>query len=290
MNEKKKFKNCFEIIVPDDNCFFYSDWETLQRAVIARRPKEYFFNPFMRQLERYPSVPLTERKKILSALTTKTVLFEDDDWRCLASSESLESAYLKGSGVVVIREQSNELSYHSIRLLSLKEKIVDRVFPDQFAFNLYTNSCQHCHGYGKILSYPLGEWIDETKSILDKGSLPFPLENSLPKRTISHFATKEGLFDFRKKIHQLSKVERDILFYGFKAYRFRKASAKSNADHQYYEWEGLNSYIYDKRKQLEANALFIDKVDWVVCPFCTHGFSSSISFYQCEGEIFTDIF
>ena len=287
---EKKFKNCFEIIVPDDNCFFYSDWKTLQSTVIALRPKEYFYNPFMRQLERYPSVPLTERKKILSALTTKAVLFEDDDWRCLASSESLESAYLKGSGVVVIREQSNELSYHSIRLLSLREKVVDRVFPEQFAFNLYRNSCQHCHGYGKILSYPLREWIDETKSILDKGSLPFPLENSLPKRTISHFATKEGLFDFRKKIHQLSKIERDILFYGFKAYRFRKASAKSNADHQYYEWEGLNSYIYDKRKQLEANALFIDKVDWVVCPFCTHGFSSNISFYQCEGEIFTDIF
>lgn len=287
---EKKFKDCFEIVVPDDNCFFYSDWETLQSTVLAMKPKEYFYNPFMRQLERYPSVPLTERKKILSALSTKAVLFEDDDWRCLAPSESLDSAYLKGSGVVVIREQSNELSYHSIRLLSLKEKVVDRVFPEQFAFNLYRNSCQHCHGYGKILSYPLGEWIDATKSILDKGSFPFPLENSLPKRTINYFATKEGLFDFRKNIHQLSKVERDILFYGFKAYRFRKASAKSSADHQYYEWEGLNSYIYDKRKQLETSALFVDKVDWIVCPFCTHGFSSNISFYQCEGEIFTDIF
>jgi len=287
---EQKFKDSFEVTVPDDNCFFYRDWETLQSAVLARQPQGYFHNPFMRQLERYPKVPLSDRKKLLAALPTKYILHQEDDWRCLAASENLTSAYLQGAGVVVIREPSNDLSYHSIRLFSLKEKVVDRVFPDQFAFNLYKNSCQHCHGYGKILSYPLKDWVDETKSILDKGSLPFPLEKSLPKRTISYFAQKEGLFDFSRPTQLLSTVERNILFYGFKAYRFQKPNAKSNADHQYYEWEGLNSYIYDKRKQLDTSAAFVDKVDWVDCPFCSHGFSSKINYYQSEGELFTDIF
>lgn len=287
---EQKFKDNFEIIVPDDNCFFYRDWEALQSAVLARQPQAYFYNPFMRQLERYPKVPLSERKKLLAAVPTKAILHQEEDWHCLVASESLASAYLQGAGVVIINEQSNELSYHSIRLFSLQEKVVDRVFPHQFAFNLYKNACQHCHGYGKILSYPLQDWVDEAKCILDKGALPFPLEKSLPKRTISYFAQKEGLFDFSKKIQLLSRVERHILFYGFKAYRFQKPNAKSNADHQYYEWEGLNSYIYDKRKQLGTGAVFVDKVDWIDCPFCTHGFSSKINYYQCEGEPFTNIF
>lgn len=286
---EQKFKDSFEVIVPDDNCFFYRDWKMLQSAVLARKPQAYLYNPFVQQLERYPKVPLSEREKLLAAVPTECILRQEDDWRCLVQTESLVTSYLQGAGVVIVREQSGALSYHSIRLFSLQEKVVDRVFPHQFAFNLYKNACQHCHGYGKILSYPLQDWVDKAKSILEKGVLPFSLEKSLPKRTISYFAQKEGLFDFNQPIHMLSDIEQNILFYGFKAYRFPKPNAKSNADHQFYEWEGLNSYIYDKRKQLGTNRAFIDNVDWIDCPFCTHGFSSKITYYQCEGEKFTDL-
>ncbi|MGC7855367.1 ATP-binding cassette domain-containing protein [Vibrio anguillarum] len=286
---EQKFRENFEIIVPDSNCFFYRDWKTLQSAVLARQPKAYFYNPFMRQLELYPKVPLSERKKLLAAVPTKAISHQEDDWRCLVATESLASAYLQGAGVVIIREQSGALSYHGIRLFSLQEKVADRVFPYQFVFNLYKNACKHCHGYGKILSYPLQDWIDETQSILDKRALPFPLAKSLPKRTINYFSLKEGLFDFSQPIKSISQVERNILFYGFKAYRFQKPNVKSNADYQYYEWEGLNSYIYDSRKQLGTSSAFIDEVNWVDCPFCTCGFSSKINYYQFEGEKFTDI-
>ncbi|RMZ61864.1 hypothetical protein, partial [Vibrio anguillarum] len=44
---EQKFRENFEIIVPDSNCFFYRDWKTLQSAVLARQPKAYFYNPFM---------------------------------------------------------------------------------------------------------------------------------------------------------------------------------------------------------------------------------------------------
>ncbi|WP_392341933.1 ATP-binding cassette domain-containing protein [uncultured Shewanella sp.] len=285
-----KFRDNFEVVVPDDNCFFYRDWKTLQSAVLAKQPQAYFYNPFMRQLERYSKVPLSERKKLLAAIPAEAILHQEDDWHCLVATDSVASAYLQGAGVVIIRDRAETLSYHSIRLFSLKEKVVDRVFPQKFAFNLYKNACQHCNGYGKFLSYPLQEWVDETKSILDKGALPFPLEKSLSKRTIIHFAQKEGLFDFGSKIQTLNLVERNILFYGFKAYRFQKPNAKNTADYQYYEWEGLNSYIYDNRKQLSASRLFVDEVHWINCPFCTHGFSSKIKYYQCKGEKFIDIF
>lgn len=287
---EQKFRDNFEVVVPDDNCFFYRDWETLQKAVLTRQPQAYFYNPFMQQLERYPKVPLSEREKLLAAVPSEAILHQEDAWHCLVATESVASAYLQGAGVVIIRDQSETLSYHSIRLFSLQEKVVDRVFPHQFAFNLYKNACQHCNGYGKLLSYPLQEWVDETKSILDKNVLPFPLEKSLPKRTVRYFAQKEGLFDFSQPIQMLSQVERNILFYGFKAYRFQKPNTKSTADHQHYEWEGLNSYIYDKRKQLSTSRVFTDEVDWIDCPFCTHGFSSKIKYYQHKGEKFTDIF
>ncbi len=286
---EQKFRDNFEIVVPDNNCFFYRDWETLQSVVLALQPQAYFYNPFISQLERYPKVPLSERMKLLAVVPTKAILYPEDDWQCLVASENLVSAYLYGAGIVIIRDQAGELSYHSVRLFSLQEKVVDRVFPQQFAFNLYKNACQHCYGYGKILSYPLQDWVDETKSILDKGVLPFPLEKSSPKRTINYFAKKEGLFDFSSSIQLLSKDERYILFYGFKAYRFQKPNAKSNADHQFYEWEGLNSYIYDKRNQFDTSTAFVDQVDWIDCPFCIHGFSSKVSYYQCGGEKFTDM-
>lgn len=285
-----EFKKRFQVCLPDEDFYFYRDWEALQSSLLEQQPKEYFYNPFMRQLERYPKVPVSERRKLLASLSSKNMINPEDDWRCLVRSETLMSAYLQGAGVVIVREPSNVLSYHGIRLFSLKEKVVDRIFPHNFAFNLYKNSCQHCQGYGKILSYPLKDWLDETKSILDKGSLPFPLEKSLPKRTINYFAKNEELFDFRKPIELLSKDERNILFYGFKAYRFRKPNAKNNADYQYYEWEGLNSYIYDKRKLLESSTGFVDKVDWVDCPFCINGFSPKVKYYQCDGESFLDAF
>ncbi|WP_214650702.1 hypothetical protein, partial [Vibrio anguillarum] len=31
---EQKFRENFEIIVPDSNCFFYRDWKTLQSAVL----------------------------------------------------------------------------------------------------------------------------------------------------------------------------------------------------------------------------------------------------------------
>lgn len=285
---EQAFRDNFEIVVPDTNCFFYRDWKSLQSAVLDRIPKDFFYNPFIQQLELHNKIPFSEKKKLLAAVSAKTILHQDDDWRCLVASKSLESAYLQGAGVVTIREQSGALSYHSIRLISLKDKVVDRVFPHQFAFNLYKNACKYCHGYGKILSYPLEDWIDDTQSILDKSSLPFPLTKTLPKRTVSHFSLKEGLFDFSLPINQLSQDERNILFYGFKAYRFKKRNVKGDADYHYYEWEGLNSYIYDKRKQLALSSVFIDQVNWVDCPFCTCGFSSKINYYQHEGEKFTD--
>lgn len=284
------FKDNFEVVVPDENCFFYHDWNTLKSNVLAREPQAYYYNPFMRHLERYSKVPLSEKGKILATISSKDILCQENDWYCLVATENVASAYLQGAGVVIIRDRAGQLSYHSVRLLSLKEEVVDRVFPRQFAFNLYKNACQHCHGYGKILSYPLQEWIDETKSILDKGALPFSLEKSLPKRNINHFSQKEGLFDFSLPTQLLNQIERNILFYGFKAYRFEKPNAKSMADHQYYEWEGLNSYIYDNRKQLSTSRLFVDEVNWVDCPFCMHGFSSKVKYYQFQGEIFTDTF
>ncbi|RTE65350.1 GTPase EngC [Amphritea opalescens] len=289
--EREQYFNAnYHVEVPDDNCFFYRDWQTLHDAVLARKPQEIFYNPLIRQLERYSTVPLNIKKKLLSTIPDKTIFHSNDDWHCLVLADNISLAYLQGAGVVIIRDSEGRLSYHGIRLFSLKNRVVDRVFPQNFVFNLYKNSCHHCHGYGKLLSYPLHDWVDETRSVLDKGSFPFALEKSLPKSTINYFSQKEGLFDFTKPIQELSRVERNILFYGFKEYRFQKPNAKSNADHQYYEWEGLNSYIYDKRKQFSANKIFTDQVEWVDCPFCISGFSSKIQYYQCDGEIFTDSF
>ena len=287
---ERLFVDNFNVVVPDKNVFFYRDFSALKSAVFSLNPQVYFYNPFICQLERYSKVPLSHRKSLLHDIPNRIIVNKNDDWNCLISTEGIESAYLKGAGVVIVRDKDENLSYHGVRLFSLVDKVADRVFPHQFAFNLYKNSCMHCHGYGKILSYPLKEWVNEKKCILDKDAFPFEIKKKLPKRTVDYFANREDLFDFNQPIEVLSQSEKDFLYYGFKAYRFLKGNAKSTADYQYYEWKGLNSYIYDQRKQLSSGRLFVDEVDWVDCPFCTHGFPSKIKYYKVGTETFVDEF
>lgn len=282
---ESEFCESFTPEVPDNNIFLYRSQGELEQAL--QEEHCFFFNPFIALLERFPRVPASVQQEILRKIDKRTIACDTDPWAFRVRADSLQSAYLNGAGVVIVTGPNDTLAYHSVRLVSLHERVVDRVFPHTFAFNLYKNSCNYCNGYGYIQSYPLQKMINKSRSVLDEGFMPYPMHKVVPKATIKCFA-KEGLFDFSKTAEMLSNQEFNVLLYGFKAYRFRKTDASDDSEAAFFEWRGINSYLYSNSEKLTRSKNINKLIKWVACPFCIRGFSEKIKFYKREGKILTD--
>ena len=114
---------------------------------------------------------------------------------------------------------------------------------------------------------------------------PFGLNRVMPKAAIAHFA-KEGLFDFSVALSALTSDEYHILLYGFKAYRFQKPRKAGVVEYDFWEWRGLNSYIYSNTVKLSNKDDLNSHLEWLKCPFCTSGFKSTVTHYTCDGKSF----
>lgn len=282
-----RFCESFSPVIPDENVFLYRSRDDLERAL--HNECQFFFNPFIALLERFPSVPASLQQEVLKKIDKRDITCDIDPWSYMVRADSLPSAYLKGAGVVITPRPNGSFNYHSVRLISPRERVVDRVFPHTFAFNLYRNSCHYCSGYGHIQSYPLKEWVNRSYSVLDKEFMAYPVHRVVPKATIKRFA-KEGLFDFSQTVETLSDQELNILFYGFKSYRFRKEKSIDDSESAFFEWRGVNSYLYRNSEKLSPNKNINTSIKWIACPFCMQGFSEKIRFYAREGRLITEFF
>lgn len=281
-----KFRESFTLLIPDENVFFYRSRDELERALKEKR--QFLFNPFIALLERFPHVPASLQQEIIKKINKRAIVCNTDPWSFMVSADSLQSAYLNGAGVVITPEPNGSFSYHTVRLVSLRERVVDRVFPHTFAFNLYRNACHYCNGYGYIQSYPLRDWVSRSHSVLDEGFMAYPVHKVIPKATLRRFA-KEGLFDFSRAVETLSDQELNILLYGFKAYRFRKSGCSGDdSEAAYFEWRGVNSYLYRNAEKLSPGKDINNLIKWTICPFCIQGFSEKIRFYARKGRLITD--
>ena len=119
--------------------------------------------------------------------------------------------------------------------------------------------------------------------------MTYPVHKIVPKATIKRFA-KEGLFDFSQPVETLSDQELNILLYGFKAYRFRKAGSSDDSEAAFFEWRGVNSYLYRNAAKLSPAQNINNSIRWTTCPFCMQGFSDKIRFYARKGRLITEFF
>ena len=282
-----KFSKGFEVDIQDDNTFFYRDKDVLEQSLI--KENDFLFNPFLTLLERYSIVPLSLCKEIIRNINKETIVCDLDSWQFKVRADSFEEAYVKGGGVVIVPKAKNKYEYHGVRLLSIKERVIDKVFPHSFAFNLYKNSCEYCNGYGHIQSYPLTEWINRKYSVLNDGFMQYPLYKVIPKATIKKFS-KEGLFDFSQPVNKLSVLEFNILLYGFKAYKFMKPGKTDNTEASFFEWRGINSYFYRNATKLSPDEDLTPQLKWKTCPFCMSGFSRKSTFYTLNGQTLPSFF
>jgi len=282
---ERKLSSHFKVVVKDRNFHFLNSRTEVQDALSTARA--FMYNPFVTYLERYPKVPASIHKTVIAQCKGHVVYLDEDPWRALIKAETFEEAFLKGGGVVVTHQGvfsgPEECQYYGVRLFSVKEKLVDGISPAGFAFNLYRNSCAHCGGYGHLKSYPFEKWLDRRFSPLDPKMTSFGLNRVIPKATIAHFA-KERLFDFSVALNELTSDEYHILLYGFKAYRFLKPGKAGVVEDSFWEWRGLNSYIYNNAAKLSKGENLNSHLEWKKCPFCTLGFRSTVAHYVSDGK------
>lgn len=284
---ERKLSLHFKVAVKDRNFHFFNSRTEVQDALSTARA--FLYNPFVTYLERYPKVPASTHKAVIAECKGRVVYLDEDPWRTLVKAETFEEAFLKGGGVVVTHLGAfagpEDCQYYGVRLFSVKEKLLDGISPAGFAFNLYRNACAHCGGYGHLKSYPFEKWLDRRFSPLDPKMTPFGLNRVMPKAAIAHFA-KERLFDFSVALSALTSDEYHILLYGFKAYRFQKPGKAGVVEHDFWEWRGLNSYIYNNAAKLSKGEDLNSHLEWLKCPFCTSGFKSTVTHYVCDGKSF----
>jgi excinuclease ABC subunit A len=282
---ERQFCSDFEVALKDKNSHFLQSRTEVQEAMSTA--STFLYNPFVAYLEKYPKVPASIHKSVIAGCKETIVHLDDDPWKTLVKADTFEEAFLKGGGVVATHQGifpgSEKCQYYGIRLFSVTEKLIDGISPFRFAFNLYRNACSHCGGYGHLKSYPFEKWIDRRFSPLDPNMTSFGLHRVVPKATIAHFA-KERLFDFSVAPNALTSEEYHILLYGFKAYRFRKPSKAGVVEDDFWEWRGLNSYIYHNSLKLSGKEDLNVHLEWRKCPFCASGFRSTVTRYQCDGK------
>lgn len=287
---EEKFASSFDVVVKDRNVVFHQSREVMGTAITSA--DKFLYNPFVSFFEKYPNVPQTIYADVLSRVSKAIAVLDADPWKVLVKAQTFDEAFLKGAGVVAICPEgrgtvSAKITYHTTRLFSLADRIVDGIAPASFAFNLYRNSCPYCRGYGHLKSYPFKKWINAKYSVLDPELTPYKINRVMPRSALAKFA-KEGLFDLSSAVEKLTEAEFNILLYGFKAYKFKKSGKAGTVEDDFLEWRGLNSYIYQNAAKLSPTGNLNQYLDWITCPFCCYGFRPTVKRYRHQGKTIVD--
>lgn len=267
----ENFQQHFELKVPDTNVFFHLTEQVIRSTI--KDSKQFFYNPFISYLYKFSKVPLSLFNTIKKQLKNFIVHDSQDPWEIICSASSFNEAYIKGVGIVILQCE-NGFIYHSTRLFSKTDKIIGQLFP--ISFDLYNNSCPYCQGYHFIQAYNFDLIdLDPNISIMDSS---FKYSKIFSKVAINKFK-KEQLFDFTKKIKDLTLPELNYLLYGFKEYEFLKTGKKGLVESDYIKWKGLNSYIYHGLEKIDKNRTLDKSIDFVNCPFCNQGYKKEFNYY-----------
>jgi len=288
---EKKFASNYKLQQDDKNFKFFKFKNELFEFVKQYDNVKIFFNPYVSELFKYKTIPLSLKKSKLEHLKKLGFKISSsdiniDEWDYRIAVENVEKAYNYGNGWITIKHNNNcyELS---TRLVSLKNKLIGTPNINEYTFNLYFNSCIYCNGEGIKQAYDLKVIIsDRNKSILDKDFFTSNIKISL-KRVVEKFKS-ENLFDFTKPFSSLTTEEKNIFLFGFREHKFLKAKGKPNIQSDYVEWKGLYSYIYHDLKKIKISDEIKKSQHSTVCPFCINGFKKEIKYYFLDKKNILD--
>jgi excinuclease ABC subunit A len=277
----------------EDNIFYFKHNHSMidELKKIISSEFKILFNPYVVELYKYKKVPKSIKKEILARLKKIDLIqgninnyLEIDEWKTFLPSKNIEQAFNLGRGWIIL-ENKGKFIHYTNRVLSLSNFIIGTPSITEYTFNLYTNSCLYCKGKQYLETYDEEELIkDKNKSIVDKDFFSIPIK--LKVKSILEKFKKENLFDLLKPYKELSKEERNILFFGFKEYKFLKPKGNKKSLKDWIIWKGINFYINDF---LNSHPEYKLKTYVIKCPFCNGtGFKREIEFYYLNNKTIMD--
>jgi excinuclease ABC subunit A len=150
----------------------------------------------------------------IAVVVDRLVLEENHQSRL---AESLETAFIKGSGmalVEIVGEGTWRLSeqFHCLPC----DRVFERPTPLFFSFNNPRGACPLCKGFGNILDYDLHLIIPDTHKSLAEGAIePWTLPRYVRHYTdeLRQLARREGI-DLHRPYHQLAAEQQHKILHG----------------------------------------------------------------------------
>lgn len=307
---EKSLLHNYSLKLDSDKFKFFDSKEALLSFVTdLDKPAFYAFNPFTSDFYVYKKIPLSDiRNKLLKLsqigfdelLIGNEIFYikkdikkiiEINPWNIRLKTDSLETAYLHGSGWLSVFINSDFLEICT-RLVSVQNKIIGSPKITTSTFNRYLNPCRECHGGGTLLTLDKNLVIkNPSLSILDDGFLHKAISDKLKsimqleiKPAIRKFI-EEDLFDFSKPYERFTTEELNIFLHGFIHKKFLKPNGNKNTKADYIAWKGLFFYVRDNLSKVDKN--FSKEINVTVtntpCPFCSGtGFNKELDFFTVD--------
>ncbi|SDY51122.1 ATP-binding cassette domain-containing protein [Acinetobacter kyonggiensis] len=257
--------------------------------------KEYFFCPFFDEISHFKSVSKTAFNSIRNTLKSfgfdeyfyfdqkielkkMSVTYDHKNYlNIFLKTNDINLCNTIGGGVIIIKN-GDRIYYHTNRLLDIENIIVGPREINKNYFNKYYSSCCYCGGIGYRKIYDISIFNDEIllddlefykKFNLSKGDL-YKIKVSIKK------FMEEMIFDFHKKLSDLSDSQCYYYFYGDPYVFFLSKDGRKNALGDRIVWNGLFK-ILEKYKS-------IPNID-CECPYCFgEGYIQDINYYLVNGK------
>lgn len=168
--------------------------------------------------------------------------------------ESLQTAYLQGDGLLFLHVGKTFRKFNLNFQCPECHYLFPNITPQFFSFNSPYGACKPCKGFGNILDIDEQLVIPNTRISIYQGAIePFrtPSKRKWYNKTID-FCIKNGI-DIKVPYSQLTKKERDLLFYGNKSFKGVK---------------GFFQLLEKKKYKLHVRVLLSRYKSPVHCPEC----------------------
>lgn len=288
---EKTFSEKYEVKVDKKEHKYFKNKEDLLSFAKKLEDINISFNPYVTELFKYKTIPLSikkEKLKHLKKLGFKINIkdYQINEWDYRVITDKVEKAFTFGKGLITVKNK--DITYELFtRLVSLENKIIGSPKINEKTFNLYLNSCIYCNGTATLSKYDINSIIkNPNKSILEEGFFHENVKFNL-KSIISKFQ-KENLFDFTKPFNVLSKEEQNIFLFGFKEYKFLKPKGRPHAITDYLRWQGIYNYVDTELKKSETSKYIKSTKSNEKCPFCLNGFKKEVCYYTFNNQNITD--
>ncbi|HUT82221.1 MAG TPA: excinuclease ABC subunit UvrA [Candidatus Bathyarchaeia archaeon] len=188
---------------------------------------------------------LTKNKEHTIELVIDRLTIEDEIRDRLF--ESIETALVKGEGVMTIRANGDKISFSTKKLcFDCGITLPDKFSPKLFSFNAHTGACEKCAGLGVIKSIDPKLFITDPNKSIKQGAIGPITENKDENNwmlSIIKSIGEEFGFSLNTPIKDLTEEQYQILLYGtdkkFKHVRDIKRSSYSYVYERERDFKGL---------------------------------------------------